>query len=85
VTWHGWLWCTRWQRWNRVCSAEGLGQCSRDLGAIVKLRGTKDRYATMTTGAEPTFRPAGRKASGERQAAPGGAENIETGKPSEDR
>jgi hypothetical protein len=63
MTWHGWIWDTRRQRWDKVCEAEGLGTCSRRLGEIVKLRGTKDKHATMTGGREPTFRPAGRRPS----------------------
>jgi hypothetical protein len=41
-----------------VCEGDSLSECSRKLGAIVDARGTKDKYATMTGGAMPTFRPA---------------------------
>ena len=80
MQWVGWIFDTRRQRWCRVCAAEGLGQCSRDLGAIVRFRGTKDRYATMTGGAVPSFRPAGKMAAGAHRIAQDG---IEEGKPSE--
>jgi hypothetical protein len=61
--WHGWIWDTRRQRWERVCEVEGLGACSRCLGEIVKLRGVKDAYSTMTGGGMPAFRPRGRGAA----------------------
>jgi hypothetical protein len=71
MTWHGWIWDTRRQRWEKVCEAEGLGACSDRMGEIVKLRGTKHKYATMTGGRPPTFRPAGRSASTFAQDAAG--------------
>ncbi len=57
MTWHGWIWSTQRQRWERVCQEEGLSACSKRLGEIVRSRGTKDKYATMTGGATPGFRP----------------------------
>lgn len=61
MTWHGWIWDTRRQRWERVCEAEGLSACSRRLGEIVRIRGTKEKYATMTGGGVPTFGPAAKR------------------------
>jgi hypothetical protein len=63
MTWHGWIWSTQRQRWEHVCEAEGLPACSRRLGEIVRTRGTKDKYATMTGGAVPNFRPADKHSS----------------------
>ena len=60
MTWYEWIWDTRRQRWERVCEGETMGACSKRLGEIVRIRGTKDKYATMTGGGCPTFRPAGR-------------------------
>lgn len=57
MIWHGWIWDTRRQRWQQVCEAEALGECSRKLSAIVDARRTKDRYAVLTGGGMPTFRP----------------------------
>ena len=55
--WHGWIWCTRRQRWSHVCEGDTLSECSRRLSAAVDARRTKDRYAVMTTAGMPTFRP----------------------------
>lgn len=60
MKWFGWIWDTRRQRWERVREAEGLSACSKRLGEIVRARGTKDKYATMTGGAVPAFRPLSR-------------------------
>jgi hypothetical protein len=57
MTWHGWIWCSRRQRWERVCEVESLSACSHRLGEIARLRGVKDVYCTMTGGAMPTFGP----------------------------
>ncbi len=63
MTWHGWIWSTQRQHWERVCQEEGLSACSKRLGEIVRTLGTKDKYATMTGGAVPGFRPSDKKLS----------------------
>lgn len=61
MTWFGWLWNRQRQRWQRVCQAEDMPACSRRLGEILRQRGRKEKYATMTGGGVPSFRPAGRR------------------------
>ena len=53
TTWFGFIWCTRRQRWEKVCQGDGLGACARKLGEIARVRGVKDRHTAMTTGAVP--------------------------------
>ena len=57
-SWYGWFFDTGRQCWQRVCEADDLGACSRRLGEIAQERRVKDRYAVMTGGSEPPFRPA---------------------------
>jgi hypothetical protein len=68
-TWHGWLWDTRRQRWERVCSAPTLGACASQLGRIGGRRGIPARWQVMTGGGPPTWTP--RKASGDATRASG--------------
>jgi hypothetical protein len=65
MTWFGWVWNTRRQRWERVCEVEGLSACSRRLSEILRVRNVKEKYATMTGGGVPKFRPAGRRCNDE--------------------
>jgi hypothetical protein len=58
MTWYGWIFDTRRQIWTRVCQAEDLAACSRRLEEIAREHRVKDRYAVMTGGSEPPFRPA---------------------------
>jgi hypothetical protein len=60
-SWYGWIFDTGRQCWQRVCEADDLGACSRRLGEIAQERRVKDRYAVMTGGSEPPFRPVRRR------------------------
>jgi hypothetical protein len=62
MTWHGWIWDTRRQRWEKACEADGLSACSKRLGEIARIRHVPDRYTMMTSGAVPDYRPRGRGA-----------------------
>jgi hypothetical protein len=68
MLWVGWVFDTRRSRWERACEGDTLAECSRKLSAVVDARGTRDKFATMTGGGMPSFRPAGRE-SGERSVA----------------
>jgi hypothetical protein len=53
IRWTGWLRRRRGAPWEVVCTADGLGACSRLLGEIGRRRGVKDRDLCLTTGAVP--------------------------------
>jgi hypothetical protein len=57
MTWHGWIWSTKRQRWEHACEAEGLAACSHRLGEIARLRKVKDADSVLTGGAAPSFQP----------------------------
>jgi hypothetical protein len=61
MTWIGWLWIG--DRWERVCIASTLGECSRQLGKIGAERGIPCRFQVLTGGGLPTFTPVGRSAA----------------------
>jgi len=76
MKWIGWIFDTRRQTWARVCEAEGMSACSKRLGEIVRARGTKDKYATMTGGAMPSFRPREATSASERARPSSGQEEA---------
>jgi hypothetical protein len=79
VNWVGWIFDTRRQRWDRVCQADSVPECSKRLNEILDARGVRDRYATLTGGREPSFRPRGRgvgAAEGD-EAASGPGEDLD--------
>jgi hypothetical protein len=56
TNWVGWLW--RCGRWHRVCQAETLAACSRQLGEQARRKGVCDWHTIMTAGIVPTVVPA---------------------------
>ena len=53
--WYGWV--AVGGSWARVCEANDLGACARQLGRIGEERGIATRLQAMTSGAPPTFAP----------------------------
>jgi hypothetical protein len=39
MIWHGFIWDTRRQRWEKVCEVDRLSACSKRLGEIARRRG----------------------------------------------
>jgi hypothetical protein len=56
MNWVGWVW--RCGRWHRVCQAETLSACSRQLGDEARRLGVRDWHTMMTGGDVPVVVPA---------------------------
>jgi hypothetical protein len=54
--WVGWVW--QRGRWHRVCQAETLAACSRQLGEQARRLGVRDWHTMMTGGNVPVVMPA---------------------------
>jgi hypothetical protein len=54
--WFGWLW--HGGRWQRVCSAETMDACARQLHSIGGKLHVAGNHQVMTGGSAPDFTPA---------------------------
>jgi hypothetical protein len=73
MTWHGWIRQDGRWLWEHVCSAEGMGECARQLGRIGRERGIASRDQLLTASAEQPQR----RLYGRRQAGLDGADGPE--------
>jgi hypothetical protein len=55
--WTSWCWDKLRRRWSRVCSGDGLAECSAQLAAIAKRRRLPPSYSVSTRGTMPSAAP----------------------------
>jgi hypothetical protein len=55
MRWCGWCWDGG--AWRKVCQAESLAACARQLTAEGKRRGVPEVHQVLTGGGAPTFVP----------------------------
>jgi hypothetical protein len=55
--WTGWLFDRKKKLWQKVCDADSLGACARQLGQLARQRGILDKNTCLTRGGAPSWTP----------------------------
>jgi hypothetical protein len=55
--WTGFVWLADKRRWERVCFAGSIAECSQRLGKVARRRGVAGWQTCLTRDRPPTSRP----------------------------